>query len=124
MILLSSIVNWASALSQSATSNATCKRRSSRHRSEEHKSELQSPDQLVCRLLLEKKKNNAWRSRIFQQDMAARIHGFTVLPRIRHPLLVKIIRQGDLRHRLAIDRQLFVQICNGIAGHADNALDV
>src|SRR5260363_418357 len=22
--------------------------------------------------------NNAWRSRIFQQDMAARIHGFTV----------------------------------------------
>src|SRR5207244_8268734 len=26
-------------------------------RSEEHKSELQSPDQLVCRLMLEKKKN-------------------------------------------------------------------
>src|SRR5438552_11118296 len=26
------------------------------HRSEEHTSELQSPDQLVCRLLLEKKK--------------------------------------------------------------------
>src|SRR5260363_156155 len=32
LILLSSIVNWASALSQSATSNATCKRRSSRHK--------------------------------------------------------------------------------------------
>src|SRR5207244_12210666 len=28
----------------------------SRHRSEEHTSELQSPDHLVCRLLLEKKK--------------------------------------------------------------------
>src|SRR5258708_24438293 len=28
-----------------------------RHRSEEHTSELQSPDHLVCRLLLEKKKN-------------------------------------------------------------------
>src|SRR5258708_12762240 len=28
------------------------------HRSEEHTSELQSPDHLVCRLLLEKKKNN------------------------------------------------------------------
>src|SRR5258708_9838065 len=28
-------------------------------RSEEHTSELQSPDHLVCRLLLEKKKNNA-----------------------------------------------------------------
>src|SRR5258708_419442 len=27
------------------------------HRSEEHTSELQSPDHLVCRLLLEKKKN-------------------------------------------------------------------
>src|SRR5258708_18747255 len=29
-----------------------------RHRSEEHTSELQSPDHLVCRLLLEKKKKN------------------------------------------------------------------
>src|SRR5258708_25982906 len=28
------------------------------HRSEEHTSELQSPDHLVCRLLLEKKKRN------------------------------------------------------------------
>src|SRR5258708_16502894 len=28
-----------------------------RYRSEEHTSELQSPDHLVCRLLLEKKKN-------------------------------------------------------------------
>src|SRR5947208_4707472 len=28
------------------------------HRSEEHTSELQSPDHLVCRLLLEKKKKN------------------------------------------------------------------
>src|SRR5258708_17868466 len=28
-----------------------------RHRSEEHTSELQSPDHLVCRLLLEKKKH-------------------------------------------------------------------
>src|SRR5258708_26773667 len=29
-----------------------------RHRSEEHTSELQSPDHLVCRLLLEKKKSH------------------------------------------------------------------
>src|SRR5258708_21873201 len=29
------------------------------HRSEEHTSELQSPDHLVCRLLLEKKKSSA-----------------------------------------------------------------
>src|SRR2546426_8476391 len=33
-------------------------RRRSRARSEEHTSELQSPCNLVCRLLLEKKKNN------------------------------------------------------------------
>src|SRR5258708_22979840 len=32
--------------------------KSARHRSEEHTSELQSPDHLVCRLLLEKK--NRW----------------------------------------------------------------
>src|SRR5947208_6661401 len=32
-------------------------------RSEEHTSELQSPDQLVCRLLLEKKKTNVTRLR-------------------------------------------------------------
>src|SRR5258708_20863731 len=32
-----------------------------RGRSEEHTSELQSPDHLVCRLLLEKKKNGAQR---------------------------------------------------------------
>src|SRR5438552_10526943 len=31
-------------------------------RSEEHTSELQSPDHLVCRLLLEKKKTNKWQS--------------------------------------------------------------
>src|SRR5438552_11746674 len=33
-------------------------RREDRPRSEEHTSELQSPDHLVCRLLLEKKKKN------------------------------------------------------------------
>src|SRR5258708_17022649 len=33
-----------------------------RGRSEEHTSELQSPDHLVCRLLLEKKKHNPYRS--------------------------------------------------------------
>src|SRR5258708_29805674 len=34
-------------------------RRFAPRRSEEHTSELQSPDHLVCRLLLEKKKKNA-----------------------------------------------------------------
>src|SRR5258708_30200835 len=49
---------------RSASSPASCARRegsipmpfSSSLRSEEHTSELQSPDHLVCRLLLEKKK--------------------------------------------------------------------
>src|SRR5258708_33392329 len=40
-----------SGLLQSARMRSDCKRRS-----EEHTSELQSPDHLVCRLLLEKKK--------------------------------------------------------------------
>src|SRR5258708_31772985 len=34
------------------------RKKRSEGRSEEHTSELQSPDHLVCRLLLEKKKNN------------------------------------------------------------------
>src|SRR3989454_4966846 len=37
---------------------ATTKRRAGEVRSEEHTSELQSPCNLVCRLLLEKKKKN------------------------------------------------------------------
>src|SRR5258708_23087499 len=37
---------------------STIQRKSGDARSEEHTSELQSPDHLVCRLLLEKKKNN------------------------------------------------------------------
>src|SRR5258708_16683996 len=41
-----------SAAARAATSSA----RSNSFRSEEHTSELQSPDHLVCRLLLEKKK--------------------------------------------------------------------
>src|ERR1022692_5322364 len=44
----------------------SCCRRLVAYRSEEHTSELQSPCNLVCRLLLEKKKKNfstrAWRS--------------------------------------------------------------
>src|SRR5258708_18986352 len=35
-------------------------------RSEEHTSELQSPDHLVCRLLLEKKKHGSFPSRIWK----------------------------------------------------------
>src|SRR5256885_11919504 len=37
-----------------------------KNRSEEHTSELQSPCNLVCRLLLEKKKNRDYRPRLIQ----------------------------------------------------------
>src|SRR5438552_8884029 len=37
-------------------------------RSEEHTSELQSPDHLVCRLLLEKKKNKSWRKKLNRRN--------------------------------------------------------
>src|SRR5258708_21919462 len=47
---------WSLARNSSARSPANCP--SERPRSEEHTSELQSPDHLVCRLLLEKKKKN------------------------------------------------------------------
>src|SRR5258708_23757761 len=40
------------------TARSTCPTRAARSRSEEHTSELQSPDHLVCRLLLEKKNVN------------------------------------------------------------------
>src|SRR5258708_11419792 len=46
-----------------ATSAFRARRKSVWKRSEEHTSELQSPDHLVCRLLLEKKKNQPARKR-------------------------------------------------------------
>src|SRR5437588_1008976 len=50
-----------------ATTRSMCARRSgvtTAHRSEEHTSELQSHSDLVCRLLLEKKKKNNNASRV------------------------------------------------------------
>src|SRR5258708_22071099 len=40
-------------------------------RSEEHTSELQSPDHLVCRLLLEKKKKDNYRSSLADQSVTS-----------------------------------------------------
>src|SRR5688572_31612490 len=54
-------------------------RRSFRPRSEEHTSELQSQSNLVCRLLLEKKKNN-------KKPPKTKTHThFSALAYIRHP---------------------------------------
>src|SRR6266487_5838394 len=43
-------------------------RRELQPRSEEHTSELQSPVHLVCRLLLEKKKNKDWRQPVVDKN--------------------------------------------------------
>src|SRR5258708_26505579 len=61
-------------------------------RSEEHTSELQSPDHLVCRLLLEKKKNErptstTWYWSISLKKSSALRISPTVSPWIRHLLL-------------------------------------
>src|SRR5256885_13256825 len=50
---------WWSAARHVWWTSAPCARPCSRRRSEEHTSELQSPCNLVCRLLLEKKKNTS-----------------------------------------------------------------
>src|SRR5258708_18884052 len=57
------------------------------HRSEEHTSELQSPDHLVCRLLLEKKKNCDVQNRRRDAD------GTNELSRIA---IVRLQRRSDL----------------------------
>src|SRR5258708_13427576 len=56
-------------------------RRRDRDRSEEHTSELQSPDHLVCRLLLEKKKENIYSS--IMDDLTLPV---TLYARILHTL--------------------------------------
>src|SRR5947208_8470825 len=44
------------------------------HRSEEHTSELQSPDHLVCRLLLEKKKNTHKQMCSYRMSLTHTLH--------------------------------------------------
>src|SRR5258708_26853431 len=46
-------------------------------RSEEHTSELQSPDHLVCRLLLEKKKQHKSRCTCYQLNAGIQAHAYT-----------------------------------------------
>src|SRR2546427_1017323 len=49
-------------------------------RSEEHTSELQSQSNLVCRLLLEKKKNRCYIPRIFSNERASLQETVVLLP--------------------------------------------
>src|SRR5258708_20557620 len=52
-------------------------------RSEEHTSELQSPDHLVCRLLLEKKKKCGW-TRFFLPNLSTQMHRHLSHPYLLH----------------------------------------
>src|SRR5258708_29827791 len=52
-------------------------------RSEEHTSELQSPDHLVCRLLLEKKKNKKQRTN----------------KKIKNEINLQVLRRSERQHR-------------------------
>src|SRR5258708_10568386 len=51
-------------------------------RSEEHTSELQSPDHLVCRLLLEKKKSNVLQDGSVERRSDQQIGNATLLPMV------------------------------------------
>src|SRR5258708_27258653 len=57
--LFRSFSPWGPALRSGSRRHSPSSGRPSLRRSEEHTSELQSPDHLVCRLLLEKKKSYA-----------------------------------------------------------------
>src|SRR5256885_3113309 len=60
---------WVSGLTQCPCTGCWAAGRPIR-RSEEHTSELQSPCNLVCRLLLEKKKNNSTTHRVGSSDQS------------------------------------------------------
>src|SRR5207247_6999837 len=55
-----------------------------RVRSEEHTSELQSRVDLVCRLLLEKKKTKTISRRILSEQPDQTRHGSSIVPRCRY----------------------------------------
>src|SRR5690348_17911313 len=65
---------------RAAAGNVVRLARYAHHRSEEHTSELQSPVHLVCRLLLEKKKNTSTHSSTLTPNT---LHTMTTTPTIR-----------------------------------------
>src|SRR2546426_5616908 len=70
-------------------------RRTGRHRSEEHTSELQSPCNLVCRLLLEKKKKILHHSVISHAALVEQnrpLRGRLPAPSYQDPPLTRIVR--------------------------------
>src|SRR5260221_10906043 len=68
------------------------------HRSEEHTSELQSHSDLVCRLLLEKKKHEELTVHGIEQEKSWRC---VELDEVRD--LLRVVRQSEERRPLAMD---------------------
>src|SRR5258708_15338028 len=71
----------------SPTASSIRARFSSTSRSEEHTSELQSPDHLVCRLLLEKKKNTKAPTLTQRTDRDGIVHTVTPESAAKHRLM-------------------------------------
>src|SRR5256885_11049492 len=72
----STICACSAAARKSSSNRSTPRRRWRAPRSEEHTSELQSPCNLVCRLLLEKKKKNIYTANHNDQYIAAREYSY------------------------------------------------
>src|SRR5256885_5277119 len=70
-------------------------------RSEEHTSELQSPCNLVCRLLLEKKKNNKFHSIFITQNEVSLQLGH-LLDRIYHNDCIVVTQDFAYSHQLTV----------------------
>src|SRR5574344_2241984 len=66
---------WGAPATPSRTTPACHATRRAKPRSEEHTSELQSPDHLVCRLLLEKKKRKG-RPGSIKESQRMRVHAW------------------------------------------------
>src|SRR5258708_25823026 len=77
--------------SRARSRTCLCAMRISRLRSEEHTSELQSPDHLVCRLLLEKKNNIL----IQQQEL---LHLYWLRSRLLTPSTPSSFCDAESRH--------------------------
>src|SRR5256885_10975657 len=77
--------------------------RSSGMRSEEHTSELQSPCNLVCRLLLEKKNELSHQTTVHAHHLYYNLALLLVLCTCRSYLLVSVVR-----HDCAVSRLLYV----------------
>src|SRR5258708_17169643 len=74
----------ASTIARASCKSVTSGTPRSTARSEEHTSELQSPDHLVCRLLLEKKKKLEHTENLEYSSLSGLIYTCSCIPTTRH----------------------------------------